>query len=163
MQEFHMYTYARYTPPSIGSPLPTLNAVDLLLVPVTSQDYARIPSTSNSHDSEPSRCDSDARDAQLKHQQWQREDSSALAMKEGLLLNDGHWSVIQYLRKHFVESGTPRHARTLARDLNRHFASKGGSLYLRKLFSGGAVTQGSRLANLRIPDDASDLSFGTRY
>lgn len=114
-----MYTYARYTPPSICSPLPTFNAVELLLVPEkhhhapeTSQDYAKIPSTSNSHDSGPSRCDSEVRDAQLKHQQWQREDSSALTMKEGLLLNDGHWSVIQYLR---------------------------------------------------IPDDASDLSFGTRY
>ncbi|MBD3671722.1 MAG: TusE/DsrC/DsvC family sulfur relay protein [Gammaproteobacteria bacterium] len=129
----------------------------------TTSKPAGTQSTSNAHDSEPSRSDRISRGENMKNQEWKRSDASALASEEGLEMNDGHWAVIQYLRKLYIKSGTPRHARILARKLNRKFASKGGSQYLHRLFRGGPVTQGSRLANLRVPDDATDSSFGTRF
>jgi tRNA 2-thiouridine synthesizing protein E len=47
--------------------------------------------------------------------------------------------------------------------MDEFFDQTGGNKYLYRLFSGGPVTQGSRLANLRTPATASDVSFGTNY
>ena len=100
---------------------------------------------------------------ELAEQKWKRSKSAALAMKEGLRLSDDHWAVIRYLRSHYLEHGTPKYARTLARDLNRKFSDQGGNRYLHHLFADGPVTQGSRLANLPTPAYATDLSFGSSY
>ena len=62
-----------------------------------------------------------------------------------------------------MEQDVPKYARSLARDLEKQFSKQGGNKYLRNLFSGGPVTQGCRLANLRIPANATDVSFGTSY
>lgn len=78
-------------------------------------------------------------------------------------LSDQHWHVLSYLREQYLEHGLPRFARTTARALNKQFAAQGGSKYLHNLFPGGPVTQGSRLANLRTPANATDISFGTSY
>ena len=114
-------------------------------------------------DSEPTGYNSPGRRKELHEQNWSREKSIALARTEGLEFTEAHWDVIMYLRKDYLEQGSPRHARCLARDLARHFTLEGGSRYLRQLFTGGPVTQGSRLANLRAPANATDLSFGTNY
>lgn len=114
-------------------------------------------------DSEPTGYNMPERHTELAEQAWSREKSTALAANEGIALNDDHWNVIMYLRKQYLEQGSPRHARRLARDLARHFSADGGSRYLRQLFTGGPVTQGSRLANLRAPANATDLSFGTNF
>ena len=100
---------------------------------------------------------------ELNNQQWSRNKSTKLAKKEGVILNNGHWDVIQYLRSYYLEYGLPRLARTTARSLNQQFAEQGGSKYLRGLFNAGPVSQGSRLANLTVPDNAFDASFGTHY
>jgi tRNA 2-thiouridine synthesizing protein E len=71
--------------------------------------------------------------------------------------------VIVYLRNYYLEHGLRRFARTTARALNRKFAAMGGSKYLYHLFAGGPVTQSSRIAYLRTPAIASDVSFGTSY
>jgi tRNA 2-thiouridine synthesizing protein E len=78
-------------------------------------------------------------------------------------LTDQHWDVIDYLRKQYLKHGLPRFARTTARALNKQFAAQGGNKYLYSLFAGGPVSQGSRLANLRTPANATDVSFGTSY
>ncbi|TDY02871.1 TusE/DsrC/DsvC family sulfur relay protein [Thiohalophilus thiocyanatoxydans] len=114
-------------------------------------------------DSEPTGYDTPERHTELHEQDWNREKSTALAANEGIALNDDHWNVIMYLRKQYLEQGSPRHARSLARELDRYFVLKGGSRYLRQLFTGGPVTQGSRLANLRAPANTTDLSFGTNF
>lgn len=103
------------------------------------------------------------RRAELADQLWTREKSRCLAESEDIELSDEHWAVLTYLRKHYLDKGLPRHARTLARELGQQFASQGGNKYLHRLFAGGPVTQGSRLANLRIPANAMDASFGTSY
>jgi tRNA 2-thiouridine synthesizing protein E len=101
--------------------------------------------------------------AELIDQDWSRNKSAKLAMYEGISLTDKHWDVIAYLRKQYLEHGLPRFARTTARALNKQFAAQGGNKYLYSLFAGGPVTQGSRLANLRTPANATDISFGTSY
>ena len=119
--------------------------------------------TQNSQDTETSSQHAGIRLAELIDQNWSRKKSTRLAMREGISLTDQHWHVIDYLRKLYLKNGLPRFARTTARVLNRQFAVQGGSKYLYSLFAGGPVTQGSRLANLRTPANATDVSFGTSY
>jgi len=118
---------------------------------------------SNAQDSETFSLYAGIREAELNAQDWNREKSLHLAQNEGISLNDEHWAVIGYLRNSYIEYGLPRFARTTARALNRQFSAQGGSKYLYGLFAGGPVTQGSRLANLRTPANATDVSFGTSY
>jgi tRNA 2-thiouridine synthesizing protein E len=117
----------------------------------------------NAQDSETSSQYAGIRLAELIDQKWSRNKSAKLAICEGISLTDQHWDVIDYLRKRYLKQGLPRFARTLARALNRRFAAQGGSKYLYRLFAGGPVTQGSRLANLRAPANTTDISFGTSY
>jgi tRNA 2-thiouridine synthesizing protein E len=117
----------------------------------------------NAQDSETSSQYASIRRAELSDQSWNRARSVILATNEGLELNDQHWHVISYLREQYLEQGLPRVARTTARALNKQYAAQGGNKYLHNLFPGGPVTQGSRLANLRTPANATDISFGTSY
>lgn len=115
------------------------------------------------HETETSMRDIDRRHIELAGQHWDRTKSKTLADAEGIVFNDQHWEVIMFLRKYYLEHGLPINARTTARALNSHFYPEGGSRYLRRLFSEGPVSQGSRLANLRTPAFATDTSFGTSY
>ena len=101
--------------------------------------------------------------AELIDQNWNRNKSAQLAMLEGISLTDQHCDVIDYLRTQYLKHGLPRFARSTARPLNRQLPAQGRHRYLYSLFAGGPVTQGSRLANLRTPANATDVSFGTRY
>jgi len=117
----------------------------------------------NAQDSETFSLDIDERRTELDNQKWSREKSQQLAKSENIDLNDGHWAVINYLRSHYLQQGIPKYARSLSRELDKEFSKQGGSKYLRNLFPRGPVTQGSRLANLRTPPNATDASFGTSY
>lgn len=117
----------------------------------------------NAQDSETVSLHAGIRLAELIDQGWNRSRSADLANSEGIFLTDQHWAVLKYLRRFYLEHGLPRCARTTARALNRQFAAQGGSRYLYRLFTGGPVTQGSRIANLRAPANATDISFGTSY
>ena len=117
----------------------------------------------SAQDSETSSQYASIRQAELIGQNWNRARSATLATNEGFELTDQHRQVISYLREQYLEHGLPRFARTTARALNKQFAAQGGSKYLHNLFPGGPVTQGSRLANLRTPANATDISFGTSY
>jgi tRNA 2-thiouridine synthesizing protein E len=119
--------------------------------------------TQNAQDTETSSQHAGIRLAELIDHNWSRNKSIDLANSEGIYLTDEHWDVIDYLRKQYLNHGLPRFARTTARALNRQFAVQGGNKYLHSLFAGGPVTQGSRLANLRAPANATDVSFGTSY
>jgi tRNA 2-thiouridine synthesizing protein E len=117
----------------------------------------------NAQDSETFSLYAGIRQAELNDQDWSRNKSIHLAKREGIDLTDKHWDVIVYLRKQYLEHGLPRFARATARALNQAFSAQGGNRYLYRLFAGGPVTQGSRLANLRTPANATDDSFGTSY
>jgi tRNA 2-thiouridine synthesizing protein E len=117
----------------------------------------------NAQDSESFSLYAATRMVELIDQGWDRRKSADLARNEGIDLTDQHWDVLVYLRKQYLLYGLPRFARTMARALNKQFAAQGGNRYLFRLFAGGPVTQGSRLANLRAPANATDTSFGTSY
>ena len=119
--------------------------------------------TVNPHETETSGSNIADRSKELADQHWDRSHSTALAKSEGIDLSDEHWAVIVFMRKYYLEHGLPINARTTARALNMNFSGRGGSKYLRRLFSKGPVTQGSRLANLRTPAYSTDPSFGTSY
>lgn len=119
--------------------------------------------TRNAQASEIQGLDIEERREELTEQHWTRNKSAVLAKSEGLRLSDAHWAVILYLRDRYLKQGTPEHARTLARNLSQHFSAQGGNRYLHRLFADGPVTQGSRLASLRTPANAYDLSFGSSY
>ena len=119
--------------------------------------------TQNARDTETASQYAGIRLAELIDQYWSRRKSIDLANSEGVSLTSEHWDVIVYLRKQYLNHGLPRFARTTARALNKRFAAQGGNKYLYSLFAGGPVTQGSRLANLRKPAGATDISFGTNY
>ena len=119
--------------------------------------------TQNAQDTETSSQYAGIRLAELIDQGWDRNKSAKLAMLEDISLTDQHWEVIDYLRKQYLKHGLPRIARTTASALNKKFAAQGGNKYLYSLFAGGPVSQGSRLANLRTPANATDVSFGTSY
>lgn len=119
--------------------------------------------TINAQESESSSQYADTRSAELTDQYWEWSKSEKLAKEEGIILTEDHWAVIVYLREHYLEHGLPENARALAKDLNQQFSDQGGSKYLYSLFPGGPITQGSRLANLPTPSNATDVSFGSSY
>jgi tRNA 2-thiouridine synthesizing protein E len=96
-------------------------------------------------------------------QNWDRDKGLELAKQEGPALTDAHWEVIYFLRKCYLEQGEPKSAREIARDLEKAFAGQGGDKVLRRLFPGGSVTQGSRIAGLPVCAYSQDPSFGTTY
>lgn len=103
------------------------------------------------------------RRGELKRQNWNRAKSQLIADNEDLILTDAHWGVLKFMRTSYAKAGLPRHARYLSDSLDKGFAAEGGGKYLRNLFPGGVVTQGSRFANLPTPADATDTSYGTCY
>ena len=105
----------------------------------------------------------ETRQVKLDNQEWSREKSQQRANSEGIYLSDEHWRVLIYLRQQYLNVGLPRHARYLAKSLICDFSAKGGNRYLRKLFPGGPITQGSRLANISVPPDAASTSHGSCY
>ena len=125
--------------------------------------YVREKHSLDPHASETSGSNIADRSIELANQRWDRGKSAALAASEGIDFNDEHSAVIVFMGKYYLKHGLPIDARTTARALDRHFSRQGGDKYLRRLFNGGPVTQGSRLANLSIPAFATDPSFGTSY
>jgi tRNA 2-thiouridine synthesizing protein E len=119
--------------------------------------------TADPRETETSGKDAGDRYTELVGQNWVRSQSLALAESEGIHLTDEHWAVIVFLRNYYLKHGLPITARTTARALNKNFSAQGGNPYLHRLFDGGPVTQGSRIANLRTPAYATDPSFGTSY
>lgn len=94
---------------------------------------------------------------------WSEDLARERARRDGLALTPAHWEVIRFLRDHYRQHGPAEHARTVLAALERRFAGAGGRKQLYRLFPGGPVTQGSRLAGLPLPPGAVDRSFGTAH
>lgn len=83
------------------------------------------------------------------------------AEQEGIQLTDEHMGVLECLRDYYLELGEAENGRDLEEMLNEIFDGHGGRKYLWRLFPGGPVTQGSRIAGLPIPPHTGDKGFGT--
>lgn len=93
---------------------------------------------------------------------WTEDTARATARAVGIELTDQHWDVIRFLRVHYQNVGAkmpPAHE--LSQTLEERFAEEGGLRYLYELFPGGPLTQGSRIAGIAVPTDATDPSFGS--
>ncbi|MGC1817417.1 MAG: TusE/DsrC/DsvC family sulfur relay protein [Casimicrobiaceae bacterium] len=93
---------------------------------------------------------------------WRPEAALEIARQEQLTLGDDHWAVVRGLQEFFA-----RHEydaiklRELYDALDEKFHHKGGMKYLYTLLPGGPIAQGCRLAGLKPPAGATDLSFGS--
>jgi TusE/DsrC/DsvC family sulfur relay protein len=93
---------------------------------------------------------------------WEPEAARQMALKEGLMLTQLHWETINALQEFFsrnADSGI--HGRVLHDALDEHFHAQGGIKFLYRIFPGGPIAQGCRLAGLKAPFTATDHSFGS--
>ena len=93
-------------------------------------------------------------------EQWDRKVAAELAREEKLQLSDEHWDVVKFLRDHFNGVGEIEYARDISAILNQRYQSKGGLKYLFRLFPGGPVSQGCKIAGIPLPKDGKDPHFG---
>lgn len=94
---------------------------------------------------------------------WDLDKANSLAESQGIKLTAAHIDVIQYLRMTFEKHGPVKHARTLTQALEAKFARVGGLKYLYRLFPGGPITVGCKIAGVPLPADSQDKSFGTVF
>jgi TusE/DsrC/DsvC family sulfur relay protein len=99
------------------------------------------------------------REAELNR--WSDAQARKTAEAEGIVLTTAHLAVVQSLREHYREHGIAKNGRDLGDMLDNKFASQGGRKYLRRLFPGGPVAQGMRIAGLPVPAYSEDEGFGT--
>lgn len=93
---------------------------------------------------------------------WQQADAAALAAQEGLQLSPEHLEAVRALQEYFARHDKPdMNMRELHDALEERFHARGGMRHLYKLFPGGPVAQGCRLAGLPVPAGAQDRSFGS--
>jgi len=94
---------------------------------------------------------------------WTRSEAMSIAREEGIELSEGHWEVIRALQNYFAhhEDETVINLRDLHDALDECFHQKGGLKFLYTLFPGGPIAQSCRLAGLKAPFIATDLSFGS--
>ena len=93
---------------------------------------------------------------------WTREEATSIAAKDGLSAASGHWEMVRALQEFYSRHDEPRiNSRELHDALEERFHAHGGMKYLYKLFPGGPVTQGCRLAGLEPPAGSVDKGFGS--
>jgi tRNA 2-thiouridine synthesizing protein E len=94
---------------------------------------------------------------------WYRGRAEEVARAEGLVLTESHWEAIRALQGYFArhEDASGINLRELHDALDEHFHSRGGIKMLYRLFPGGPIAQGCRLAGLKVPYLAVDTNFGS--
>lgn len=84
------------------------------------------------------------------------------ARAENLELVADHWEALRALHEYFARHETTAvNLRELHDALDEKFHRRGGIKHLYRLFPGGPVAQGCRIAGLKAPAGASDRSFGS--
>ncbi len=92
---------------------------------------------------------------------WNEADARKLARAEGIELSEDHFAVLYRLRRYYLDNGLAESGRDLGDLLDEEFSDQGGRRYLRRLFPGGPVAQGMKIAGLPIPAYTEDAGFGT--
>jgi tRNA 2-thiouridine synthesizing protein E len=91
------------------------------------------------------------------------EQTRAIASAEGISLTPEHWTVIRYLRSFHRQHDEDYHLKALVDGLESKFGARGGRRFLYRLFPGGPISQGCRIAGVPVPEGSSDPSFGSSY
>ncbi len=94
---------------------------------------------------------------------WTPDAAREVARAEALELQDDHWEALRGLQEYFArhDDVTTIKMRELHDALDEKFYGKGGIKYLYKLFPGGPIAQGCRMAGLEAPAGAVDKGFGS--
>ena len=93
---------------------------------------------------------------------WQPGEAERIAVEEGLELGPDHWRLVRSLQEFFARHEEDTiNIRELKDALDEAFHQDGGIRYLHRLFPGGPVAQGCRLAGLVAPPGTVDKSFGS--
>jgi tRNA 2-thiouridine synthesizing protein E len=84
------------------------------------------------------------------------------ARQEGVELGEEHWEALRALQEyHARHAATAVNLRELHDALDEKFHRRGGIRHLYRLFPGGPVAQGCRIAGLKAPAGATDKGFGS--
>lgn len=94
---------------------------------------------------------------------WTAAAARELADADGLYLSEAHWEAVRALQSYFArhDDGAGVNLRELHDALDERFHATGGLKQLYKLFPGGPVAQGCRIAGLKAPSLSQDNSFGS--
>ena len=93
---------------------------------------------------------------------WTRALAVECARREGLELGEEHWEALRALQEYHARHATTAvNLRELHDALNEKFHRQGGIRQLYRLFPGGPVAQGCRIAGLKAPAGATDKGFGS--
>jgi len=93
---------------------------------------------------------------------WSRAVALEAARAESLDLGADHWEALSALQEYFARhASTAINLRELHDALDEKFHRQGGLKHLYRLFPGGPVAQGSRIAGLKPPAGAADKGFGS--
>ncbi len=83
---------------------------------------------------------------------WNEDLAAELAAEEDLCLTPRHWEILHLLRGFHATYDITPNTRVLVRTVREQLGeSRGTSMYLMKLFPGGAVKQGCKIAGLPRP------------
>jgi tRNA 2-thiouridine synthesizing protein E len=83
---------------------------------------------------------------------WNDEVAEELARQERIVLDDGHWAVIRFMREYYEQHQIAPDARHVIKHLAGYRgASSGGRNDLFRLFPYGYVKQACRIAGMRKP------------
>jgi len=94
----------------------------------------------------------------INRDEWNEDIARLLARRDDIELTEGHWEVINFLRKHYEEYSKTPNVRLLIKTLAKEYgADKGNKEYLYKLFEEGPSSQGCKYAGLPLPQDCIDL------
>ena len=91
---------------------------------------------------------------------WNVSAAESIARENHLTLEDDHWELMRCLQEYYSKSDFPK-LRQVTDALDENFHSKGGMKYLYELLPSGPVSQGCKLAGLKVPAGSVDPSFGT--
>jgi len=103
-------------------------------------------------------------DGRLEHtSDWTPELAEILAEKEGLVLTDQHWNVINAMREYYQEFNISPILKLLRRELSKKHGPELATVdVLNKLFPNGVQQQGSRLAGIPLAHLDAELDEAKR-
>lgn len=110
---------------------------------------------------DPEVTDPELKDNKIDLEGWSREKGEKIAREEGIAMTETHWQVVDFLRDYYLHHGKTSNGREVAKALAEAFESKGGEVYLHRLFPKGPVAQGCRIGAVPMPLYTEDDSFGS--
>jgi len=93
---------------------------------------------------------------------WNEEAARHLADEDGIEMSEDHWNELRALQEYCSRHDCNKYSvRELHDALDEKFHDKGGYKFLYRLFPGGPIAQGCKLAGLEPPASAIDRGFGS--